>query len=180
MCDAARIRPARPADLRDIASIELDAARLFPEADLPAHLRYRSTETHELAAACKEGRIWVASQGRRSIGYAMTGLVDGSPYLVELDVRPEFGRRGIGTALLERAIVWAARTGAEFMTLVTFAHLPWNAPFYERHGFVRLGATDIGAELRELMIEEERLGLRNRIAMRRVLAAPPLAAGSWN
>lgn len=60
------------------------------------------------AEALQEGlaeeRLWVAidSQEQR-LGFALAGVVAGSAHLEELDVVPEYGRQGIGTALAEMA-----------------------------------------------------------------------------
>jgi hypothetical protein len=54
------------------------------------------------------------------------------------------------------------------MTLTTFGHLPWNAPFYERMGFVRLEEADLSESLREELDWEAAHGLERskRVAMR--------------
>ena len=55
------------------------------------------------------------------------------------------------------------------MTLTTFEHVPWNAPYYERHGFRVLAEHEVGDELRRLRDEETAQGLDPalRVCMRR-------------
>jgi len=65
--------------------------------------------------------------------YIVMERIDGEPYLEQLSVRMSAQGRGLGRWLLMRAIEWA---GSEPLWLTTYAHLPWNRPFYERHGFV--------------------------------------------
>ncbi len=53
--------------------------------------------------------------------------------------------------------------------LTTYAHLPWNGPFYERHGFVVMRDNDCGPELRAIL-DEQRAVLpdpKKRVAMAR-------------
>ena len=94
-------------------------------------------------------------------------VVDGFAHLEEMNVHPDHGRRGIGSQLLGTVISWARAGGFPGVTLITFRHLPWNAPFYERHGFVQLDDRDTNNSLRDLMREEAEAGLqpRNRVAM---------------
>ncbi len=60
-------------------------------------------------------------------------------------------RRGIGTSLLRRAIAWAAADSSSRLWLTTWAHVPWNAPFYARHGFVAHPEAACGPELRAIL-----------------------------
>jgi hypothetical protein len=60
------------------------------------------------------------------------------------------------------------------MTLSTFADVPWNAPFYARHGFetfADLGPGLHGYRATEVSIGLDRLG--TRVVMRRVLEPGP-------
>jgi len=54
------------------------------------------------------------------------------------------------------------------LTLVTFRHLAWNAPFYEKLGFQGMDPSEHGRELASLIEEEHLIGINvaNRIAMR--------------
>ena len=88
---------------------------------------------------------------------AALALPDGKPYLEQLSVRPAQGRRGLGGALLERACRWAAAQTASELWLATYAHLPWNAPFYERRGFRQVPEASCGPELRALIAEHKRV-----------------------
>ena len=56
----------------------------------------------------------------------------------ENPVDPAHGRQGIGTRLVHTVIDWARSRRFENLTLMTFRHLPWNAPFYAKLGFVPL------------------------------------------
>jgi hypothetical protein len=55
--------------------------------------------------------------------------------------------------------------------LVTFKHLPWNAPFYAKLGFIVMDAPEYGPGFSKLFDDEKRLGINieNRVAMRLML-----------
>ena len=148
------------------------AATLFSEADLPADIRYRVTAADVLHEAQDEARIWIAlADGDLPVGFAMTTLVDDEAHLDELNVLPNYARRGIGTQLVNAVTCWARDSGFSVLTLITFKHLPWNAAFYEKLGFERLSAAELDGELAELIAEEGRAGIdvNKRLAMQRVL-----------
>src|SRR5581483_4675821 len=105
------------------------------------------------------------------VGFALAMVVDGQAHLREIDVLPSHGRSGIGTQLVAAVVAWAAASGLGAVTLTTFTHIPWNAPWYRRLGF---SPTDeVGPELRQIMAEEREAGLdmRLRTAMRLTLPA---------
>jgi GNAT superfamily N-acetyltransferase len=87
----------------------------------------------------------------RAIGFAAFRLVDGEPYLDQLAVRRAHMRRGVGSALLQLAISWSS---GRRLWLTTYSHLPWNRPYYERHGFVAVPGQACGPELRSVLQEQ--------------------------
>ncbi|HWN82061.1 MAG TPA: GNAT family N-acetyltransferase [Candidatus Udaeobacter sp.] len=171
MRDEYYIRAATLADLPALPAIERAANRLFaadPGAAPPV-----LTPPDDLAAGCAGGRLWVAiEQGVGLVGFALGGVVGENAHLDELDVRPEHGRRGIGTALVATFLAWARAQGYAAATLTTLSHIPWNRPFYERIGFGMLAPDELTPELRELLAFEIARGLpaEGRIAMRMPLA----------
>lgn len=155
-----RIQAAGREHLLAIPAIELAASAMFSERDLPLHIRYRVTDADILHEAQRESRLWVAlANDRTPVGFAMADTLDGSAHLDELDVMPQFGRRGIGTRLLDATINWARDNRFSRLTLVTFCHLPWNAPFYERRGFVSMADAELGDGLQSLLKEEGKAGI---------------------
>ena len=163
------IRLADPGHLAAIPGLEIAAAAMFPEADLPLEFRHKVTEMRDLRAAVDRGQMWVAvNEQQKTVGFASADVVDGQAYLEELDVLPDFGRQGIGTRLLARVINWARDQQFRYLVLVTFRHLPWNAPFYEKLGFEVLNSSEHGPEIAGLIKEERLAGLNvaNRVVMR--------------
>jgi GNAT superfamily N-acetyltransferase len=102
-------------------------------------------------------RVLVA--GTTPVGFARLEIVDGHAHLEQLSVHPAHGRQGVGAGLLTAACRWAAEQGHPLITLCTFADVPWNAPFYARHGFVPVPDTELTPGLRALRRRERELGL---------------------
>ena len=69
------------------------------------------------------------------------------PHLEEVDVHPDHGRRGVGTALVRAVCDWVRRSGHAEITLTTFRALPWNMPFYRRLGFEEMRDDALRPEL---------------------------------
>ena len=127
---------AAPEHVAALPAIELAAATLFSAEDVPVEMAATPTATAELVEAQLRGRLLVAlGADGAPIGFALMGERDGNAHLVELDVHPGHGRRGVGRALLRAVFEAAAAARHRAVTLTTFAHLPWNAPFYARMGF---------------------------------------------
>ena len=172
------IELARLADISCLPGIELEAATLFAEQDLPEDIRYGVTQRVDFLDAQNAGRLWVARLPTRGggdrgvVGFALANLVDGVAHLQELNVRPAHGRQGLGTALVDSVAGWATESGHSELTLITFIHVPWNAPFYRRLGFHPIGDAAIGTGLRNLMRSEAERGIdsSNRVAMRLVFS----------
>jgi len=112
---------------------------------------------------------WVAL-APEPVAYLVAEPVDGCLHVEQVSVHAAFARRGIGRALIDEA----GRAGFPALTLTTFAHVPWNAPYYERCGFVRLTDDELSPGLRRIRAEEAARGLDRwpRVAMRRAVAGP--------
>jgi GNAT superfamily N-acetyltransferase len=172
--DGYRIRAERPESVARLAEVEAAAAAMFDEADLPAELRDEGMPLAVLARAAREGRLWTAeTSDGTAVGFALATSVDDEAHLRQIDVHPDHGRRGLGRALVARVVDWARDQGLDAVTLTTFRHVAWNAPFYARLGFEELTAASAGPQLRALLDEEARDGLdpAKRVAMRLRLGA---------
>ena len=153
-----QVRSARPADLAELADVEAAADELFEPlgiTDLPAP-----------AGAEERARSWrVLVVGEPVQGFAVLELLDGAVHLEQLSVHPAHGRQGIGGALLAASVDAAREHGADRVTLLTYADVPWNAPFYARHGWQ---VTEPSPALQALRRREVELGLDRhgeRVAM---------------
>jgi GNAT superfamily N-acetyltransferase len=163
------IKLAGSEHLSAIPAIELAASAMFPEADLPVEVRYLVIENQLLQEAQSDARLWVALTDERTpVGFAMAGIIDGGAHLDEMDVVPDFGRQGIGTRLVRTIIDWARSDDHSELTLITFRHLPWNAPFYEKMGFKVMKSSEVGEELASLLQAESEAGIdvHKRVCMK--------------
>jgi GNAT superfamily N-acetyltransferase len=117
--------------------------------------------------------LWVArTADEHPVGFAHLELLEpSSVHLKEIDVRPQHGRRGIGTRLISTLCLWALKNGFEAVTLTTFRYVPWNMPFYARLGFRALSDNELSPALMKILEGEADRGLdrSRRVAMRRLL-----------
>jgi 8-oxo-dGTP pyrophosphatase MutT (NUDIX family)/GNAT superfamily N-acetyltransferase len=122
------------------------------------------------AALGARGFALVALDGERPIGFVQVLELDARFHLEQLSVHPSAQRRGVGTALLSAAEDGVRARGGSVVTLRTFADIPWNAPFYRRHGYLD---AELPVAMAGLLAAEERLGLLR--AGRRVTLAKQVA-----
>jgi GNAT superfamily N-acetyltransferase len=150
---------AHPQDLAFLPQVELDAATLFADLDVPESVLATATDAEDFVEAQQRGLLWVARAGGVPVGFALVELLGGAPHLEEMDVRPAFGRRGVGARLLRAVLAWARGAGHAAVTLTTFRDLPWNAPFYAQHGFREMAEHELSPPLRALVADEIARGL---------------------
>jgi len=127
-------------DLDILGEIDTDAGMIFEEAglflDLPDTHEFPATERRRWAECLIARTTLIAMDGdAHPIGFVAIGRKDGDAYIAQLSVRQRCMRRGVGGALLEAAAEIARGLGARAMRITTYDHLPWNRPFYEKHGF---------------------------------------------
>ena len=167
-----RIRPGHEADIVALLEVERRAAALLLGHGAHDLFAMHSLSRDDLLQGIRSGILRVAEVEEQAVGFALCGEVDGHAHLFEMDVVPEFGRRGIGSALLEAVCDEAAARGYAAMTLTTLRDVPWNAPFYAKRGFHELVEAGWGEGLGEIVARERMLGfpMRLRVVMRRGLA----------
>ena len=168
------VRAMRTTDAADAAVISAEAGARFADIDEPRIAACADDEpftAEELAEYIAAGRAWVATEDDVVVGFVIVDVLDGVPHIEEIDVALTAGERGHGTRLLEAVVDWATAKGAPMVTLTTFRDVPWNRPWYERHGFRTLAADQQTPELATRIVEEEAKGLPSelRVAMRLAL-----------
>ncbi|WP_049621867.1 4-(cytidine 5'-diphospho)-2-C-methyl-D-erythritol kinase [Frateuria defendens] len=174
------IERAAPGQADALCAIERAAVQLF--RGHPAWPAYEaaSMPPDVLDEAIAQGMVWVAIEGGEPAGFVWLEALPGKRAvgIAEIDVLPRHGRRGIGAALLEHACAWARMAGYRRVDLGTLADVPWNAPFYARHGFHVVDKRDPAFAY---ALERERAnGFPDalRVFMSRPLAPP--AADDWS
>lgn len=147
------------------------AATMFDDKGLLDGVPDEPADVALLRAAVADARLWVAiADTSNVVGFALARWCGDDAHLQELDVLPEWGRRGIGRRLVAAVSAWAAGNECERVTLTTFTDVPWNAPFYERRGFVVPASGDWTAARRETWEHERAMGLP--MEQRVVMAGP--------
>lgn len=168
------LRVAQADEIETLCDIDLDASRLFDQVGLELTAQnsaeYAALERSRWLECLESGTTLIASnRSGLPVGFAALRALDGEPYLEQLSVRMRAMRNGIGTALLRVAERLSAKTQPATLWLTTYRHLSWNAPFYERAGFVPVCAEQCGNEmLQELLSQRRLLPKPNmRLAMRK-------------
>ena len=163
------IRAPRVDELDALRDIERRAGALFATVGLNEVAADEPFSLEELDEYRVDERVWVAVENDAPVGYALVDVVDGVAHLEQLSVAPEHGRRGHGAALLGHVCGWARAHDLGAVTLTTFEHVAWNAPYYARHRFRVLRDDELGPELRRVRDDEAADGLDPalRVCMRR-------------
>jgi len=168
-----RIRFAQPADADLIEQIENEADRLLTDRLNPEQWPAAPSGNERLA---QPGFLLIIEVQKGNIaGFAHVIEVDTMCHLEQLSVRPEHSRRGLGRELLDAARERAQERGYKQISLRTYADIPWNAPFYERAGFVEEDpATDFHKSLvdAEAQLGLDRYGRRVQMAAQLEMRRP--------
>jgi GNAT superfamily N-acetyltransferase len=145
-------------------AFDLSAADPFVLAE---HARWRA------AIGAGLGRVAVSTSGEL-LGFMLLSWVAGAPHLEQISVRPRVMRCGVGSALVEHAVLWSH---ASALWLTTYEHVAWNAPFYRRFGFWVVPELDCPPEIRAILREQRAVlpAPERRVAMVRLPA--PLLTG---
>jgi GNAT superfamily N-acetyltransferase len=158
------IRVATPNDFPALIEIERASDRLLePYVELDA-LPAPGTVAHLQEALV----VLVAMEGAL-VGFARVDNDIEGAHLEQLSVHPDQVRRGIGRALLDAACQWAQDHEFPSLTLCTFAHVPFNGPFYSSAGFITVGTESEWLVERGLPDMDQLGRFGNRILMRKQL-----------
>ena len=176
-----RIERARVAQVRALCAIEREAVQLFRQHPVWPSYAAMSIPEQLLREGIEAGLVWVAvdEADARPLGFVwLERLNDDQVGICDFNVLPEQGRQGIGAALLKHACDWARAAGYRAVLLGTVADVPWNAPFYAKHGFVRVDKQD--PEFAFALQRDRDNGFPDplRVFMRRDLSA--VAADEWS
>jgi len=163
---AVTVREASAADLDGLVAIEWSGDRMFRKIGI----RFPPGPSAVTEAIEHGADILVA--GDPPVGFAALTRVDGNPHLAQISVLASQAGRGTGSALLAEAL----RRGGPGMTLITFRDVPWNGPWYSKHGFTELPADRWGPQLRAEWQAEIDAGL-HELGPRLVMVYPGPSAG---
>jgi 4-diphosphocytidyl-2-C-methyl-D-erythritol kinase len=174
------IQRAHVDQIATLCAIERQAVKLFRgHAAWPSYAAM-SIPPEWLQQAISSGLVWVAlNEADVPVGFVWLDTEAGGSTIAiaEIDVLPEYGRRGIGAALLEHACEWARAAGYRRVDLGTLADVRWNAPFYAKHGFATVDKSDPAFAYARQRDQENGFPDSLRVFMSRPLSAP--ARGEW-
>ena len=154
------IRRTQATDASLLPNIERSAGEAFRAIDSLAWLA--DGEDHPEAthlAHIETETSWVAVDDEVPIGFLIGDITGDTFHIVELSVRLDRQRSGIGSALLSHVINWARAQGLRTVTLITFRDVVWNAPFYRRIGFREIAWLDLDRHASRWLEREATLGL---------------------
>lgn len=159
------IRLAKPSDVAYLPAIEKAAAQHYVPYLSKLGLALDTLEDivsiDFLHQAQHQNHVWVAVISKSlhpiQIGFVIVDRLASGLFVVELDVAPDYGRRGIGigSALMHQVIEAAYNRKLAMVTLTTFRHVPWTSPFYRRLGFEIVVPEDYTPDIRAIVDHEE-------------------------
>jgi GNAT superfamily N-acetyltransferase len=154
------IRPVSSDELEALQKIERAAGQCFADVGMPEIADDAPLPVSELDRYRRAGLAWVAvGAADAPVAYLIAEPLDGGLHVEQVSVHPSYARRGIGRSLLERAAMHAVAGGSSMLTLTTFGHVPWNAPYYRRCGFRVMDQREWTPGLRAIREREAAQGL---------------------
>ncbi|MEO7066017.1 MAG: 4-(cytidine 5'-diphospho)-2-C-methyl-D-erythritol kinase [Rhodanobacter sp.] len=174
------VERADASQVEALCAIERKSLQLFRGHPAWASYSELSIPPELLHRAVSRGLVWVAvDEGGTPVGFVWldTDVNAGGIGIAEIDVLPAYGQRGIGATLLEHAVAWARAAGYRRVDLGTLSDVPWNAPFYAKHGFVVVDKRDPAfARVRE---RERENGFPDHLRVFMSRSLPPLTDTDW-
>ena len=154
------IRLAREEDADFLPDIELAAGALFRTIEgLEGVAGMHAIPAAEQRRLIAKGHCLVACSGDRLVGFLSTEPHGRELSIREFSIHPDAQRRGLGSVLLRACAIDAHNSGFRAITLTTFTDVPWNAPFYARHGFETVLDLDAHPRLKADIAQEVDHGL---------------------
>jgi len=167
------IEQAKGTDIAELANIELKAAALYPKGRIPQAYCEQTLPLSILRKAQQEKLLYCAYLNSNIVGFASchkysdtkNNITKHNLHLDEIAVLPKFGNQGIGSQLMEAILFQCQTLKFNGMSLTTFCDLPWNAPFYQKFGFNALKESNMPKHVLNIVMEEQFIGLKYRVAM---------------
>lgn len=153
-----------------LPGIEAAAGEVFRDLGMDAVADDDLPTIEELARFLELDGILVAVDDRdHPVAYLLVEPLDGWAHVEQVSVHPDHAGLRLGSRLLDEADAWAKQHDLAGLTLTTFEHVPWNAPYYQRLGFHTIDDAAVPAGLREIRNVEAARGLDRwpRVAMLR-------------
>jgi ribosomal protein S18 acetylase RimI-like enzyme len=122
-----RLRPFHSADLQTLYEIDL--------ACFPPGVSYSREELARFIGR-RNSKTWIAQEGEAIVGFLVGSREPGQVWhIVTIDVREQWRRRCVGTALMDAAEDWAAARGIKMIYLETAEDNHAAHAFYAARGY---------------------------------------------
>lgn len=172
-----RIRLGSADEIHKVAPLELAAAEAFREIGMDAVADDEPLSESVLIQAAEERRFWVAVEYGVLKAYLVGDFLPQSLHVDQVTVHPDASRRGLGALMIESVSADPRSNERGRITLTSFANVPWNAPYYERIGFVEIAREDWPEGVAEKVDAEQGTSIAAwpRVVMQRVIPEEPTA-----
>lgn len=169
-----RIRLASPDDVPKVAPLELAAGEVFRSIGMDAIADDPPIAEAVLLQAVEEQRLWVAVEYGVLKAYLLGEFLPHSLHIDQVTVHPDAARRGLGALMIESVSADPRSKELGLITLTSFANVPWNAPYYERIGFLDIAESEWPEGVAEKVAADNAHGLDAwpRVVMQRVITEP--------
>ncbi|WP_169753910.1 GNAT family N-acetyltransferase [Photobacterium aquae] len=167
------VRRAEFEDITNINQIEKRAGNAFSSmpmdflCSLPQEIPLHSYGFYEKKIRSNE--LFVAEIENKVVGFICISNIneESAIHVSEFAVDYTYQKRRIGFQLIN-VVIELAKKKHKSITLTTFSNVPWNAPFYEKLGFVTIDKSQLNERLVLLLAQESEMGLPKeyRCAMR--------------
>lgn len=119
-----RIRKLVPGDVPGV---------LLLQSSCPEIAQWTAADYEQVAGGDMAG--WVAEDDDGIAGFLVARTLGRETEILNIAVRPDARRRGVGSNLLTEAVVWSTGLRAETVLLEVRESNTLATRFYERHGF---------------------------------------------
>lgn len=142
-------------DYATLPQTEAAAAQAFTQQGLPQLAKMAPMPSSFYKNLPNTAIVFIAKAPLHEIlGFIVIIEVDKQAHIKELSVAYQHKQQGIGTALLKEAIKWASLHYTH-LTLTTFRDLPFNEPFYKKHGFRSFTPNQKWPQLQQIIMAEK-------------------------
>lgn len=172
-----RIRLASADEIHKVAPLEHAAAEMYREIGMDAIADDAPPAESELLQAVEEQRLWFAVEYGVLKAYLLGDYLPQSLHIDQVTVHPDASRRGLGALMIESVSADPRSKERGLITLTSFANVPWNAPYYERIGFIDIPESEWPEGVAEKVAAERGTDLAAwpRVVMQRVIPEEPKA-----
>ena len=172
------ITPAQPEDFSSLRTIELAAFETLREAGAVTGQAFANS-LEEFGDFSRNGLLLAAfSPDSTPVGFIAGSVENIWLHIAEIDVHPDWQRRGVGRSLMQAILTQGQQRGLAGATLTTDNIAAFNAQFYAALGFEIVEDPSCPPHLKSRKAEEVTLGFNptRRVAMQLKFQEPGRSA----